>query len=124
IGNDRDEVVAGELAHLAGEVHAAIGNQDFGFTDTTRIEDDLTRRGITSVVLVGKTEIEIAERHPHALAAPAHMNDALSIGQELAEDSDRPWRSRAFEARIEGKGAGRDAELLKCVHQRPLSSRP
>ena len=44
-----DEVIAGKLAHLAREVHAAIGQQDFGFADAAGIEDDLTGRGIAGV---------------------------------------------------------------------------
>ena len=34
-------MVAGKLGHLAREVHAAIGEQDFGFADATGIEDNL-----------------------------------------------------------------------------------
>ncbi len=39
-----DEMIAGELAHLAGEVHAAIGEQDLGLADAAGIEDDLAGR--------------------------------------------------------------------------------
>ena len=53
-------MVAGELAHLAGEVHAAIGEQDLGLADTARVEDDLARRRIAGVVLISDAEIEIA----------------------------------------------------------------
>src|SRR6185369_399626 len=73
-----DEVVAGELAHLAGEVHAAIGKQYLRLADAAGIENDLARRGIAGVVLVGDAEIEIAERHPDPLAAPADM-DRLAL---------------------------------------------
>src|ERR1700716_4605452 len=78
-------MIARELAHLAGEVHAAIGQQDFGFTDAAGIKDDLSGRGIAGVVLVTDAEIEIAEWHPDPLAAPAHMDRLALERHRLAE---------------------------------------
>ena len=82
-GGQRDEMVAGELSHLARKMHAAIGQQDLGFADTAGIEDDLAGRRIAGGVLVGDAEVEITERHPDALAAPAHMDGRLSNGIAL-----------------------------------------
>ena len=42
---ERDEVVAGELAHLPGEADAAIGEQDFGLADAAGIENNLAGAG-------------------------------------------------------------------------------
>src|SRR5215469_16040463 len=56
----RDEVIAGELAHLACEMHAAIGEQDFSFADAAGIKNDLPGRGVAGMVLVRDAEIEIA----------------------------------------------------------------
>jgi hypothetical protein len=72
---DRDEVVAGELAHFAGEMHAAISEQDLSLADPAGIKNDLTRRRIGCMVLVPDFEIHVAERDPHAFAAPADMDD-------------------------------------------------
>ncbi len=88
-------MVAGELAHLAGEMHAAIGEQDLGLADAAGIEDDLARRRIAGVVLVGDAEIEIAERHPDALAAPAHVDRLALERHRLAEGGDRLRRAAA-----------------------------
>src|ERR1700716_2514441 len=104
-------MIARELTHLAGEVHAAIGQQNLGLTDAAGIKDDLPGRGIAGVVLVRDAEIEIAERHPDALAAPAHMD-------RLALEGHRPAKSRAglgrqlfLETGLEREVAGVDNEL-------------
>jgi len=44
-GRQRDEMVAGELAHLGGEADATVGEQDLGLADAAGIEDDLAGRG-------------------------------------------------------------------------------
>src|SRR6202030_1254427 len=67
----RQKMISGELADLAGEVHAAIGEQNLGLADAAGIEDDLARRRIAGVVLKAQPEIELAERNPAAFAAPA-----------------------------------------------------
>src|SRR5690242_5899986 len=71
---DRQEMIAGELADLAGERHRAVGQQNFGLADAARVDDDLARRRIAGVVLVSETEIEVAQRNPAAFAAPAHVD--------------------------------------------------
>ena len=37
--------MSGELADLAGEAYAAIGQQDFGLADAARIQDDFAGAG-------------------------------------------------------------------------------
>src|SRR5580704_9432149 len=44
------EMVAGELAHLAGEPDTAVGEQDLGFTDPAWIQEDLSRRRVARVI--------------------------------------------------------------------------
>src|SRR5438445_10525732 len=92
-------------------MHAAIGQQDFGLADAAGIKDDLARRGIASVVFVGDAEIEIAERHPDPLAAPAHMDDLALERHRLAECGAGPGREVFFKAGLEGEVAGADNEL-------------
>src|SRR6185369_5612713 len=101
-----DEVVAGELAHLAREMQAAIGQQDFGFADAAGIKDNLAGRGIAGVVLVGDAEIEIAERHPDTLAAPAHMNGLALERHRLAKRRHGFWRQLLLETGLEGEFTG------------------
>src|ERR1700727_2575624 len=45
------KMTAGELADLAGKMHAAIGEQNLGLADAAGIEDDLARRRIAGVIL-------------------------------------------------------------------------
>src|SRR5487761_2349122 len=104
-------MIAGELTNLAGEVHAAIGQQNLGFADAAGIKNDLTRRGKAGVVLIADAEIEIAERHPDPFAAPAYMDS-------LALERHRPAESRAglgcqlfFETCLEREVAGVNDEL-------------
>src|ERR1700722_7931082 len=111
-----NEMIARELAHLAGEMHAAIGQQDFGFADTTGIENDLAGRWIAGVVFVRDTEIEIAERHPDPLAAPADMNSLAFERHGLAERR-AGLRSQLFlESRVEGEVSGVDNELAHLLN--------
>ena len=108
-------MIAGELAHLAGEMHAAIGEQDFGLADAAGIEDDLAGRGIAGVVLVGDAEVEIAERHPHALAAPAHMDRLALERHRLLERGAGFRREFLLEAGVEGEVTGANDQLAHAV---------
>src|SRR5690349_13414246 len=74
---DGEEMVAGELAHLAGKTHAAICQENLGVAVPAGIKDDLARCGKARVVLVAEAEIEVAQWDPTRLAAPAHMDDAF-----------------------------------------------
>src|ERR1700716_3875352 len=104
-------MIARELAHFARKVHAAIGQQNLGFTDAAGIKDDLAGRGIAGVVLVGDAEIEIAERHPDTLAAPAHMNGVALERHRLAKRRNGLWRQLLLETGPEGEFTGTDNQL-------------
>src|SRR5579872_5044618 len=104
-------MIAGELAHLAGEMHAAIGKQNLGFADPARIKNDLSGRGITRVVFKADAEVEIAERHPDPLAAPAHMDRLAFEGHRAAEGGTGFRCQPLLEAGLEREIAGADNEL-------------
>src|SRR5882672_12212855 len=104
-------MVAGELAHLARKMHAAIGQQNLGFADAAGIKYDLAGRWIAGVVLVGDAEIEIAERHPDALAAPAHMDRLALERHRLAKGGAGLGRKLFFKTSLEREVAGADNEL-------------
>src|ERR1700716_2148255 len=105
-------MIARELAHLAGKMHAAIGQQDLGLADAAGIKDDLAGRGIAGVVLVGDAEIEIAERHPDPLAAPAHMDRLALERHRLAKGRAGFGRQLFLETGLEREVAGADNELV------------
>src|SRR5260370_9880 len=107
----RDEVIARELAPLAGEVHAAIGQQNLGFADAAGVKNDLAGRRIAGVVLVRDAEIEIAERHPDPLAAPAHMDRLALERHRLTKSRARLGRQLFLETGMECEVAGVDNEL-------------
>src|SRR5208282_3837570 len=50
--DDRQEMVAGKLARLAGEAHRAVGDQDLGLADPARVKQHLAGRGVARRVLV------------------------------------------------------------------------
>src|SRR5215470_16438185 len=110
-GGERDEMVAGELPHLACKMHAAIGEQDLGLADAAGIKDDLAGRRIAGVVFVADAEVEIAERHPHALAAPAHMDHLAHERHGLPERRAGLWRQFLLEAGSECELTGADDQL-------------
>src|SRR4029077_12515698 len=119
------EMISGKLADLAGEAHAAVGQQDFGLADAARIQDDFTRRRIAGLILVAKSEVEIAERNPARFPAPAHMDDALPVGQHRAKLGAGLRRTFRFEACNELEAACFDAYTLHDQlpgNRRPLRS--
>src|ERR1700722_20155678 len=85
-------MVAGELPDLAGEGDGAIGQKDLRLADSARVENDVARRRVAGVVLVGQPAIIVAKRNPAALAAPADMGDLLPVGQERDEAGQRGRR--------------------------------
>src|ERR1700737_1131702 len=92
-------------------MHAAIGEQDFGLADAAGIKDDLAGRGIARMVLVGDAEVEIAERHPDPLAAPAHMDRLALERHGFAKRGDGLRCQLLFETGLECKVAGADNQL-------------
>ena len=103
-------MVAGKLSDLARESHPAIGEQDLGLADAAGIEDEFARCGEACVVLVAEAEIEIAERDPAALAAPADMDDALLVGEERLELGAGLRRVRLLHDRFELERPGLDMQ--------------
>ena len=63
------------------------------------------------MVLIGDAEIEIAERHPDPLAAPAHVNGLTFERHGFAERRAGLRRQLFLEAGLEGEVAGVDDEL-------------
>ncbi len=111
-GCQRDEMVAGELTHFAGEVYPAIGQQNLGLADAARIKDDLTRRGIAGVVFIPDAKVEIAERKPDALAAPPDMDHLTFERHRAAKRGTGLGRQLIFETCLEREVAGTDNELV------------
>ena len=74
-------MVAGKITHLAGKTGTAIGKKNFGFAETTGIEQNITARRMHGVIFKSKACIKIAQRHPDGFAAPAGMNDLVFEGQ-------------------------------------------
>ncbi len=66
IAGDGRKMIAGEGTRLGGEVDTAVGDQDFGFTFTFRVEQDLPGCGISGGVFVAHGKVHIAQWNPHS----------------------------------------------------------
>jgi hypothetical protein len=76
----------------------------------------LAVRWIAGVVFVRDTEIEIAERHPDSLAAPADM-DSLAFERHCLAERRAGLRSQLFlEARLEREVSGVDNESAHLLN--------
>src|SRR5208282_2730108 len=114
---------AGELADLAREAHAAVGEEDFRLADAAGIKEDIAGCGKARVVLERQAEIELAERDPAGFSAPPHMDDALAAGQQARELGAALWRRGRFEPCQEDEAPGGDTDrgqrrlplLRRCV---------
>src|SRR5271168_3340576 len=92
-------------------MYPTIGQQNFGLADTAGIKDYLTRRRIAGVVLIANAKVQIAERHPDAFAAPAHMDKFAVERHGLAEGRTSFGRQLFFEAGLEREVSGVDDQL-------------
>src|SRR5688572_15117686 len=108
------EVIARELADLAGEKARAIREEDLHLGDAAWIDEDLARGRMAGVVLEVHSESLLAHRDPGGLAAPANVHE-LAAKREHATDRRHGLRCvLLFPARFEGVGPGGDAE---CGHR-------
>ena len=62
-------------AGLRREAHVAVREEDLGLRDSARVEHDLAGVRVAGRVLGAEPEVEIAERDPARLSAPADMDD-------------------------------------------------
>lgn len=89
--DDRGDVVAGELAHLAREAGRAVGEEDLDLGESSRIEQQLPRRRVARRVLGAESQIELpAEGNPRRFTAPASLHELALEGQEAAEGRNGP----------------------------------
>src|SRR5262249_23780375 len=108
--DDGEEVVARELPQFAGEAACAVGEEDLRLAVAAGVEKNLARRGMAGVILIADVELEVAERNPAGLAAPARMDDFLVIGEQSAKRGAGLGRVLLFEARVKGEWANRNVQ--------------
>ena len=72
-------MIAGELAHLARKMHAAIGEQNFGLADAAGIKNDLAGRRIAGVVLEADPQRELAQRSGLSLPTIQRMESSDGV---------------------------------------------
>src|SRR5258706_5404959 len=108
---DGGEVIAGQLAHLAAKNTGAVGNQDLSLADPARIQKEVAGRRVARVVLIAEVEVQLAERDPRCLAAPASLDDLRLERQHGYELCARLRRELGLEARHEAQPRDPDFDL-------------
>src|SRR5216683_3349656 len=98
---DGREMVAGELSHPASENRSAVGKQDLSLADAAGIEQQLPGGGVARVIFVAEAQLEVAERDPGGLAAPAGLDQAGFHRQHGGELGAGLGCALSLEARLE-----------------------
>src|SRR5438105_957808 len=107
---DGGEVVARQLPHLRAEAGGAVGKEDLRLAEAPGIEQDLASRRIAGGVLGAEAELEVSERDPGRLAAPAGLDYLGAQRQQGPEGGHRPGRRRFLQASREAVLGGLDSE--------------
>ena len=108
--HQRREVVARELAGDAREARAPVREEDLGLADAAGIEQKLARSGVAGGILGPDARVELPQRNPGRLTAPAGLEQMCLEGKELADCRRRSRCDLLFEAGLEAKVADDDVE--------------
>lgn len=81
-------MVGSQASHPASKRDATVAEQDLSLGEAAGIEQDLTGPAVGGVVLESHSELLFAERDPEAFAAPADVDELLTIWQEFLEHCD------------------------------------
>ncbi len=95
--NDRQEVVACQLAHPAGEEGASVWQQQLRLAEPRWVPEDLPRGWVARGILMGDAEIVVAEWNPAGLTTPACLDELPLKGKTGQERGDGPWSAFGFE---------------------------
>ena len=83
--DDCREVVARQLTELAGEHRRAVGEQDLRLAVAAGVKQNLAGGRVTRRVLKADAELEVAERNPRRLTAPARLDQLALERQDALE---------------------------------------
>ena len=94
--------------------------KNLGLAQSAGVQEDLAGSRIAGRIFIGQAKIECAERNPARFSAPAHVDDALAIGQQRFEPGTCLRGGLRLPPRDEGEGTGLDAdEGQSCLSQSP-----
>src|SRR5207247_6918207 len=103
--DDRGEVVARQHAGLACELGRPVREQDLRLADAAGIEEQLPRPRVRGRVLRADPDVELAERDPAGLPAPAGVDQLALQRQQPPEGRDRSRRRALLEPGLESRAA-------------------
>ena len=110
--NNCQEVITGELPHLAGKTATAIGKEDLGFAVATGVKEDIATGGMAGVIFKADVELKVSQGNPRRFPAPSSVNNLIAKGQDLGERSTGLWGSGLFKARRKGEWSGCDLQVI------------
>ena len=114
--HDGQKVVPSKTARSAGKRGAPIRKEDLGFADRAWIEEDVAAGWVDRVILERQVRVEVAERDPHRLTAPAGV-DHLGPKGELAGKPRRCQRSALrLQHGLEDERSRSDAQSVHDVN--------
>src|SRR2546430_16070595 len=119
---DRGEVVAGQLACLAREKRPTVRKEDLRLADAARVEQQWPGPGVARVVLVAEAELELAERDPRSLSAPAGLDELGLERQHRLERLACPGRRVGLEPGEKAQVSDGDLEVHALTKIAPLPS--
>ena len=113
---------------LLANAQCAVREEQLRLADAARVEQQLARGRVARRVLRPDAELEVAERDPVRLAAPAAVDD---LRRRAGAGAGRPRRSagaassskRATKRKSRGGDLDHGSTLAPCAIQRPRSSR-
>src|SRR5438477_8482707 len=76
------KVIPCELTHFTGKTGGTIRKENLRFTIATRVEQELAGPRVAGVVLKADIHLQIAQRHPSRLSAPAGLNQFVLQRQQ------------------------------------------
>ncbi len=90
-----------ELTLFAGKTGTAIGKQEFSFTVSPRVQQNISTGRMARVVFKFQAEVQIAQRNPNSLSTPAAMNHLLAVWQQFQESGSGLRSQFLFENTLE-----------------------
>ena len=111
---------------MLAKQRAAVREQDLGLAHAARVDQDLARCRVARGVLGADAEVEVAERDPGRLAAPAHVDHPVAE-RESAGGTPRRCAASARSSKRASKVNGPAViltSLMACSFGSGVTSRP
>ena len=117
-GTDGEKMIATQLACLAGEPGASIGDENLSFTDAGWVQQDLAGGRGAGGILGAQAELQVPQGHPGRFPAPPGLEQLAVKGKEPPESGAGQRSFYFLEIRQQHQGADGDPDQCS-VRPRP-----